>query len=195
MATKAPAQPDRLWFTDDDQKRTRCSRATVRVPDRLRARPAGDGARRSPGPLKLKQRLGSLDAAHIAGMETGELERVRGEACASPLPRRDGATRPGARRDERAKYGGRAERVDGGGGCCRPRAPRARDLPGFSDMKVRGTITVLAKPLRRPPARGIELRCRAIRRSATSTPPGRSSATRPPSAPTRRSSAQKRGPA
>jgi uncharacterized HhH-GPD family protein len=97
-------------------------------------------------PLDLKRRLGSLDAAQIAGMDPGELERVFREKPA--LHRFPGNM---ARRVQElcqaivSEYGGRAERVweDAGDGDELRR--RIESLPGFGDMKVKALGAVLAK--------------------------------------------------
>jgi uncharacterized HhH-GPD family protein len=97
-------------------------------------------------PLELQRRLGSLDAAEIAGMDPGELERVFREKPA--LHRFPGNM---ARRVQElcravvSEYGGRAERVweDAGDGDDLRR--RVESLPGFGEMKVKALGAVLAK--------------------------------------------------
>jgi uncharacterized HhH-GPD family protein len=97
-------------------------------------------------PLELQRRLGSLDAAEIAGMDPGELERVFREKPA--LHRFPGNM---ARRVQElcravvSEYGGRAERVweDAGDGDDLRR--RIESLPGFGEMKVKALGSVLAK--------------------------------------------------
>jgi uncharacterized HhH-GPD family protein len=97
-------------------------------------------------PLELQRRLGSLDAAEIAGMDPDELDRVFREKPA--LHRFPGNM---ARRTQElcraivSEYGGQAERVwedaDDADGLRR----RLASLPGFGDMKVRVFGAVLAK--------------------------------------------------
>ena len=97
-------------------------------------------------PLDLRRRLGSLDAAEIAGMDPGELERVFREKPA--LHRFPGNM---ARRVQElcravvSEYGGRAERIweDAADGDELRR--RIESLPGFGDMKVKALGSVLAK--------------------------------------------------
>src|SRR5918992_4481779 len=97
-------------------------------------------------PLDLKRRLGSLDAAEIAGMDPGEVERVFREKPA--LHRYPGNM---ARRVQElcqavvSEYGGRAERVweDASDGDDLRR--RLAALPGFGEMKVKALGAVLAK--------------------------------------------------
>ena len=103
-------------------------------------------------PLELKRRLGGLDAAEIAGLETAELERVFGERPA--LHRFPGAM---ARRVQElargvvSEYGGRAERVWTEAADARDLKRRLLSLPGMGDMKTRSLLAVLAKRL------GVEL--------------------------------------
>jgi uncharacterized HhH-GPD family protein len=98
------------------------------------------------GPLKLKQRLGGLDARRIARSDPGELERAFRE---KPAVHRFPGTM--ARRVQELAgvvvddYGGRAERiwseaVDGS-----ELRRRLSSLPGFGEMKVKALGSVLAK--------------------------------------------------
>jgi uncharacterized HhH-GPD family protein len=97
-------------------------------------------------PLELKRRLGALDAAEIAGMDPGELERVFREKPA--LHRFPGNMAQRVQELCRAivsEHGGRPERVweDAHDGDDLRR--RLAALPGFGDMKVTALGSVLAK--------------------------------------------------
>jgi uncharacterized HhH-GPD family protein len=98
------------------------------------------------GPLKLRQRLGTLDAAAIAETDPARLEEVFRER---PAIHRFPASM--ARRTQELcayivdEYGGRAERLwqeatDGA-----ELRRRIEALPGFGEMKVKGLGSVLAK--------------------------------------------------
>jgi uncharacterized HhH-GPD family protein len=98
------------------------------------------------GPLKLKQRLGTLEAREIARADPGELERLFREKPA--IHRFPGSM---ARRVQdlaalvEEEYGGRAERVwlyaaDGA-----ELRRRISSLPGFGEMKIKALGSVLAK--------------------------------------------------
>jgi uncharacterized HhH-GPD family protein len=98
------------------------------------------------GPLKLKQRLGSLDAGTIAGMDPGALEAAFRERPA--VHRFPGNM---ARRIQElcativSDYGGDASRVwteakDGD-----DLRQRIGSLPGFGEMKIKALGAVLAK--------------------------------------------------
>jgi uncharacterized HhH-GPD family protein len=97
-------------------------------------------------PLELKRRLRSLDAAQIAGMDPGELERVFREKPA--LHRFPGNM---ARRTQElartlvSEYGGRAERVWEDATDGDDLRTRLASLPGFGEMKVKALGAVLAK--------------------------------------------------
>ena len=99
-------------------------------------------------PLELERRLGSLDAVTIAGMETGELERVFAERPA--LHRFPGSM---ARRVQElartlvSEYDGRAERVWTEAADAPDLKRRLLGLPGMGDMKTRSLLAVLAKRL------------------------------------------------
>jgi uncharacterized HhH-GPD family protein len=98
------------------------------------------------GPLKLKQRFGTLDAAAIARSDPGELEGMFREKPA--IHRFPGSM---ARRVQELaavvdeEYGGRAERVwtDAADGADLRR--RISSLPGFGEMKIKALGSVLAK--------------------------------------------------
>ncbi len=98
------------------------------------------------GPLKIKQRLGTLDPRTIARADPGELERVFREKPA--VHRFPGSM--AKRVQELAavvddEYGGRAERVwtDAADGADLRR--RISSLPGFGEMKIKALGSVLAK--------------------------------------------------
>lgn len=97
-------------------------------------------------PFHLKQRLGGLDCAAIAGMPTEELERVFAERPA--LHRFPGTM---ARRTQElcraivSEYGGDAARVWEDAADSDDLRRRIQGLPGFGDMKVKALGAVLAK--------------------------------------------------
>jgi uncharacterized HhH-GPD family protein len=97
------------------------------------------------GPLKLKERIGGLDAARIAAMDPAELEEAFRQKPA--IHRFPGAM---ARRVQELcalvadEYGGRAERVWTEATDADDLRRRIRALPGFGDMKITGLGSVLA---------------------------------------------------
>jgi uncharacterized HhH-GPD family protein len=98
------------------------------------------------GPLELKRRLGALDAAEIAGMDSGALERTfRDKPALHRFPANMAHRVQELCRAVVSEYGGRAERVweearDGD-----DLRRRLAALPGFGEMKVRVLGAVLAK--------------------------------------------------
>jgi uncharacterized HhH-GPD family protein len=98
------------------------------------------------GPLKLRQRLGTLDAGAIAATDPARLEEVFRER---PAIHRFPASM--ARRTQELcayvadEYDGRAERLwqEAAGGADLRR--RIEALPGFGEMKVKALGSVLAK--------------------------------------------------
>lgn len=98
------------------------------------------------GPLELKERLGTLDPAAIAGMDPGELDRVFREKPA--LHRYPGTMADRTQALAAAitsEYGGDAARVwsEAENGVDLER--RLLDLPGIGPMKARSLIAILAK--------------------------------------------------
>jgi uncharacterized HhH-GPD family protein len=100
------------------------------------------------GPLKLKQRLGSLDAGEIAHADPGRLEEIFRE---KPAIHRFPGTMAKRVQELAAvvedEYGGRADRVwrDAADGADLRR--RISSLPGFGEMKIKALGSVLAKRL------------------------------------------------
>lgn len=98
------------------------------------------------GPLKLRERLGGLDAGAIAAMDPGALEDAFREKPA--VHRFPGAM---AKRVHElcavvtAEYGGHAERVWTEARDTDDLEQRIRALPGYGDMKVVALGSVLAK--------------------------------------------------
>jgi uncharacterized HhH-GPD family protein len=100
------------------------------------------------GPLKLKQRLGGLDAAEIAATDPDRLVEVFRERPA--IHRFPGNM---ARRVQELcavvaeDYGGDAERVWRDAADADDLKRRLEELPGFGEMKVKAIASVLSKRL------------------------------------------------
>src|SRR6266498_6114780 len=143
MATIAP---DRLHYTDSDEANELLARDPMALLIGFALDQQVPVQTAFSGPLKIKQRLGTLDPSTIAGTDPGELDRVFRE---KPAVHRF----PGnmAKRVQELaavvvdEYGGRAERVwtDAAGGADLRR--RLSSLPGFGEMKVTALGSVLAK--------------------------------------------------
>ena len=138
--------PDRLHFTGNDE----ADALLAREPLALLIGFALDQQVTVPtafsGPLKLKQRLGTLDAKAIAQADPARLEEVFREKPA--IHRFPGSM--AARVQELAAtivddYGGKAERVWTDAADGDDLKKRIAALPGFGDMKIRSLTAVLAK--------------------------------------------------
>ena len=98
------------------------------------------------GPLKLKQRLGSLDAATIAGADPAELERMfRTPPAIHRFPGSMAKRVHDLCAHVASEYDGHAERVWTEAADAKDLEKRIRALPGFGDMKVLALSAVLAK--------------------------------------------------
>jgi uncharacterized HhH-GPD family protein len=142
----ATTRPDRLHFTGVDE----ADELLAREPFALLVGFALD--QQVPvqtafaGPLKLKQRLGTLDPGRIAGTDPGRLAEIFRE---TPAIHRFPGTMAGRVQDLAAvvaeKYGGDAERVWSEAGDGAELRRRLAALPGFGEMKVKALGSVLAK--------------------------------------------------
>jgi len=140
------AAPDRLYFTEDDE----ANRLIASDPFALLVGFALDQQVTVPtaftGPLKLKQRLGTLDPTTIAATDPGTVEAAFREKPA--VHRFPGAM--ATRVHELAatvadEYGGHAERLWTDAGDGDELRARIAALPGFGEMKIKSLGAVLAK--------------------------------------------------
>jgi uncharacterized HhH-GPD family protein len=98
------------------------------------------------GPLKIKQRLGTIEPRRLAETDPAALEAAFREKPA--VHRFPGAMATRVQDLARAvtdEYGGHAERIWTDAANARELEARLHALPGFGDMKVRSTLAVLAK--------------------------------------------------
>ena len=138
--------PDRLHFTGNEE----ADRLLVDEPMALLIGFALDQQVPVPtaftGPLKLKQRLGTLDPGRIAKTDPARLEAAFREKPA--IHRFPGNM---ARRVQELaavvseRYGGRAERLWTEARSADDLRTRIEELPGFGEMKVKAIGSVLAK--------------------------------------------------
>jgi uncharacterized HhH-GPD family protein len=129
--------PDRLHFTGDDEADGLLGFALdqqVPVPTAFT------------GPLKLKQRLGTLDPGRIASTDPGRLDEL---FRLKPAIHRFPGTMAARVQDLAAfvveRYGGRAERLWTEAADADDLGRRIGELPGFGEMKVKALGSVLAK--------------------------------------------------
>ena len=138
--------PDRLHFTGNDE----ADALLAREPMALLIGFALDQQVPVPtafsGPLKLKQRLGTLEPGRIARTDPAVLEAAFRE---KPAIHRFPGTMAARVQDLSAlvedRYGGRAERLWTEARDADDLRDRIEELPGFGEMKVKALGSVLAK--------------------------------------------------
>jgi uncharacterized HhH-GPD family protein len=142
----AIAAPDRLHFTDSDE----ANELLAREPLALLIGFALDQQVSVPtaftGPLKIKERLGTLAAGEIAAMDPERLEAAFRER---PAVHRFPGAMAARVRDlcafVEAEYGGDAARLWQEAADSRELRQRIAELPGFGEMKIKALGSVLAK--------------------------------------------------
>lgn len=98
------------------------------------------------GPLKIKQRLGTLDAKKIAATDPAKLEAAfREKPAVHRFPGTMAQRVQDLAQHVTDEYGGRAERLWTDASDAADLRARIKALPGFGDMKVKSTLAVLAK--------------------------------------------------
>jgi len=144
--TRAPQAPAQLHFTGNDEADALLASEPLALLIGFVLDQQVSVQKAFSGPLELKQRIGSLDAARIAGMDPGELDRVFRER---PALHRFPGTMASRTQDLCAavasEYGGDAARVwnEAADGLALER--RLLDLPGIGPMKARSLIAILGK--------------------------------------------------
>ena len=138
--------PDRLYFTEDDDANELLARDPLALLIGFALDQQVTVQQAFTGPKKLRDRLGRLDAAEIAGMDPGRLEEVFREKPA--IHRFPGNM---ARRVQElsaavvSEYGGDAARVWTEAKDDADLRQRIGALPGFGQMKIWSLGGVLAK--------------------------------------------------
>ena len=98
------------------------------------------------GPLKIKQRLGTLDAADLAGIDPERLEAAfREKPAVHRFPGTMATRVQELARTVESEYGGDAARVWTDASDSDDLRRRIEGLPGFGEMKVKALGSVLAK--------------------------------------------------
>ena len=138
--------PDRLHFTGDDEADALLAQEPMALLigfalDQQVTVPAAFA-----GPLKLKQRIGTLDAGRIAKTDPGALEAAFRE---KPAIHRFPGNMAKRVQDLAAfveeRYGGQAERLWTEATDSKDLTTRIGELPGFGEMKIKALGSVLAK--------------------------------------------------
>jgi uncharacterized HhH-GPD family protein len=140
------ALPDRLYFTDSDEANELLAREPLALLIGFALDQQVSVQTAFQGPLKVRQRLGTLDAGAIARLDPAQLEAAFRERPA--VHRFPGAM--ATRVQELAAvvdetYGGDAERLWTEAGDGAELRRRIEALPGFGQMKVKALGSVLAQ--------------------------------------------------
>ncbi len=146
MATKAPQALTRLHFTGIDEADALLAAEPLALLIGFVLDQQVSVQKAFSGPLELKRRIGALDAAQIAGMDPGELDRAFRER---PALHRFPGTMAIRTQDLCAaiasEFGGDAARVWNEATDGRDLERRLLDLPGIGPMKARSLIAILGK--------------------------------------------------
>jgi uncharacterized HhH-GPD family protein len=146
MATRTPQAPSRLHFTGNDEADALLAEEPLALLVGFVLDQQVSVQKAFSGPLELKRRIGTLDAAAIAGMDPGDLDRAFRERPA--LHRFPGTM---AMRTQElcaaiaSDYEGDAVRVWTEATDGRDLQQRLLDLPGIGPMKARSLIAILGK--------------------------------------------------
>lgn len=148
--------PDRLHFTGNDE----ADRLLVEDPMALLIGFALDQQVPVPtafaGPLKLKQRIGTLDPGRIAATDPGELEAAfRAKPAIHRFPGAMATRVQDLAAFVEDRYDGRAERIWTEATDADDLGKRIGELPGFGEMKIKALGSVLAKRLGVAAAEGL----------------------------------------
>jgi uncharacterized HhH-GPD family protein len=142
----AIAAPDRLHFTESDEANALIAREPLALLIGFALDQQVSVQSAFTGPLKIKERLGTLDAGEIASTDPDRLEAAFRERPAVHRFPGSMATRV---RDLCAfiegEYDGDAGRLWGEAGDSTELRRRIAELPGFGEMKIKALGAVLAK--------------------------------------------------
>jgi uncharacterized HhH-GPD family protein len=142
----AIAAPDRLHFTESDEANALIAREPLALLIGFALDQQVSVQSAFTGPLKIKERLGTLDAGEIASTDPDRLEAALRERPA--VHRFPGAMATRVRdlcAFVEAEYGGDAARLWGEAGDSTELRRRIAELPGFGEMKIKTLGAVLAK--------------------------------------------------
>jgi uncharacterized HhH-GPD family protein len=142
----AIAAPDRLYFTDSDEANELIAREPLALLIGFVLDQQVTVQAAFTGPLKIKQRLGTLEAGAIASTDPERLEEVFRQR---PAIHRFPGSMAARVRDlcalVEAEYGGDAARLWTEAADGKDLRRRIGELPGFGEMKVKTLGAVLAK--------------------------------------------------
>jgi uncharacterized HhH-GPD family protein len=142
----AISAPERLYFTDSDEANALIAREPLALLIGFALDQQVSVQTAFSGPLKIKERLGTLDAADIASTDPDRLEAVFRERPAVHRFPGSMATRVhDLSAHVEAEYGGNAARLWQEADDAAELRRRIEALPGFGEMKIKALSAVLAK--------------------------------------------------
>jgi uncharacterized HhH-GPD family protein len=142
----AVAAPDRLYYTDSDEANELIARDPLALLIGFALDQQVSVQSAFTGPLKIKERLGTLDAGEIAATDPDRLEAAFRERPA--VHRFPGAMATRVRdlcAHVQAEYDGNAALLWQEAGDAKELRRRIAALPGFGEMKIKALSAVLAK--------------------------------------------------
>jgi uncharacterized HhH-GPD family protein len=142
----AIAAPDRLYFTDSDEANALLAEEPMALLIGFALDQQVPVQTAFAGPLKIKERLGTLDAGAIAKLDPADLEAVfRERPAVHRFPGSMAGKVAALCAHVEDEYGGDASRLWREAGDSAELRTRIQALPGFGEMKVKALGSVLAK--------------------------------------------------
>ena len=139
-------QPDRLHFTGNDDADALLAEDPLALLIGFVLDQQVSVQKAFSGPLELKERLGTLDAAEIAGTDPGELDRIfRQKPALHRYPGTMAERTQALAAAITSEYAGDAARVWNEAENGAELERRLLDLPGIGPMKARSLIAILVK--------------------------------------------------
>jgi uncharacterized HhH-GPD family protein len=139
-------QPDRLHFTGNDDADALLADDPLALLIGFVLDQQVSVQKAFSGPLELKERLGTLDAAEIAGTDPGELDRIfRQKPALHRYPGTMAERTQALAAAITSEYAGDAARVWNEAENGAELERRLLDLPGIGPMKARSLIAILVK--------------------------------------------------
>jgi uncharacterized HhH-GPD family protein len=142
----AVSAPDRLHYTDSDEANTLIAREPLALLIGFALDQQVSVQTAFIGPLKIKQRLGTLEAGVLASIDPDRLEAAfRGRPAVHRFPGSMAMRVRDLAAHVEAEYGGDAARLWSEARDGQELRSRIEALPGFGEMKVKALSAVLAK--------------------------------------------------
>ena len=145
--------PERLWFTESDEANALNAKEPMALLIGFAIDQQVSVQKAFSGPLALKQRVGTLDARKLAGMDLNEAFREKPALHRFPGAMADRVRELAAHVVD--EYDGRPERVWTEAADADDLRRRIAALPGFGEMKIKALGSVLAKRFDVPQAAGL----------------------------------------